>query len=269
MTTTISQTTAFRLSFGNILLFFIVIAQLLTFSTSAQNSLFQYFYVSHATTFPAASAVLQQPQISAEYDDYFCTKELMSKKLSYAFVKNQNGGLITLSHLGYSKYGILTLSAGYARYFGHRLSVSMSGDYILQHAEYYHVVQSFTIDISSILIMTSKTGLLIHLYNPIRMRYGFKGHDFIPIQFHSEYYYQIDSKLISYISCSKTFPGNLEMGIGLNCQPARKLYFNIFCSQIKICAGATIQWNHFFFESSANWNYKLGISTQIHLHYLL
>jgi len=241
---------------------------LLTFPASAQNPLIQYFYVSQAPTFPAAGALFEQSLLSAEFHNDFCLKELIYKSLSYDFVKNRNCGFLVLDHFGYSKYGNFSLSAGYARCFGHKLSISLAGDYLVQHAEHYPSLHSFTIDISGILLINNNAGILISLYNPIRMHYGVVGQSIIPMQFNIESYYQIDSKLISYMLCKKTLPGNLEIGGGLNCYPTKHLYVNIFCSQIKIGAGAATQWKHFILGTSANWNYKLGISTQSHLNYL-
>lgn len=236
--------------------------------SQTQTDAYQYHLLESRKSFSAANVLLNTSALSFDFRNDYCLKELMYKQLTFNYLKNKNCGFVTLSHFGYSKYGLLSATAGYARTFSNQLSISMSGNYIAQHAEHYACIHSFTIDLSGIIQINNRIGLLVDIYNPIRMKYGITGKTIIPLQFHIQSYYLINPKTLLYLNCLKELPGQAEFGTGLCSQSLKHLYINGYCSSLRLSAGVDIVWKNLLIGTSVRWYYKLGISTLFNFHYL-
>lgn len=249
--------------------FCILCSVLLLFSksTMAQASLRDILLSQLSTKHSATQATFGHTLLSAHFDDHFCTKEMMTKQLNFSIAKEGNCFLLSAEHFGYSHYGELKVGAGYGRRFGNRFSLALIGYYILNHAEGYSNIHSFTIGISSHCQITQKADIALSIDNPIHMRYGIVGEEPIPMRFALTFSLQTGERLITNIYGEKRLPGALDLGIETFYRPLPSLTLSGVCSLTKIGIGMHIPCKKIMFTIQCDWHYKTGITPQGTLYY--
>lgn len=240
-----------------------------TLAASAQIGLEDYYHYHLSSKYPAARAFIERPVIDIGFRDDFCTKEIMTKHIGFSYFRNSDILLADLSHCGYSKYGVLKMGLGYSRLFSKKLSIALCGIYLLNHAEHYENLHSFTIDFSACYRISSKFSLSIDLYNPIRMRYGITGNDIIPMSFALQATYHPSNKLLGYLYCTKHLPGELDIGLGLYYQPIKQCIIQGDCSIQKCGLCIHIPWKRLLFCIRADWYYRISLSTEGNIYFTI
>lgn len=241
---------------------------LLAMNTHAQGALRDLQLAQLSIEHPASQATLGHTLLSAHFADYFCTKEMMTKQLNFSFAKEDNCLLLSAEHFGYSHYGELKVGTGYGRCFGNKFSFALMGYYLLNHAEGYANIHSFTVGISTHCLITQKADMALSIDNPIHMRYGIVGEEPIPMRFALTFSLQTGDKLITSIYGEKYLPGAFELGIKMYYRPLPVLLLSGVCSTSKAGIGIHIPCKQLIFSIHCDWYYKTGITPQGSIYYL-
>lgn len=236
------------------------------FISPAQSSVETYYLGCVAVETPAANAMLPVGCLRLAFKNDFCLKELMYKEFGFVWTRHRNSCHLHLSHFGFSKFGRLSLQAGYARMFGPRLSIGMSLWYLLQHAGGYAAIHSLSIDLSALFFITQKFGLSVFMFNPVAFKYGITGKCIIPMRFRIEVFHKLHPRLIISGLTEKDFPGGLEMGTALYYQPVGILFLHGICTQRKCGLGILCRWRRMSAGVRVLADYRLGLSIQCELN---
>jgi len=192
----------------------------------------------------------------------------MYKSLNCHLTKGENDFILFVSHDGYTHFGELRAGAGYARRFGHKLSISLQGIYLAQHAEHYRSQHSLTVDMSGVYEITSHWGLAIRLFNPIQMRYGITGTEVIPMEFSLQVHHRWDEKLLAYLLLQKRVPGDFDVDLGLYYKPSKYLLLSGNCSLRHLGIGVCIPWRHLIISIQSAWHFRISFSNAASAYYL-
>ena len=217
---------------------------------------------------PAYAPFAEQSLASFTFRNDFCVPELMYKSLEIHFLHEGNVFHLRTSHDGYARFGEIRVDAGYGRRFGHRLSISLTGTYIAQHAEHYRSRHSFTIELSAYCQISPQWGLAVGLFNPIRMRYGITGQEVIPMGFSLEILHRRDEKLLFFLQAKKELPGGFDAGGGLCYRPSKHLILNGHCSLRHLGIGVCVPWRRLLIGIQSEWHYRISFSNEVATHYL-
>lgn len=218
--------------------------------------------------FPAARCMLHSPYLSTSIHNDFCIKEMMFKELEFDFIHGQDALLASASHYGYSGFGELAVHLGYGRRFGNKVAVALRGVYLLNHATHYAPRHSFTVDFSAYCQISRTIGLAVCLYNPIRMKYGIKGDEIIPMVFTLQAAYQPSEKLLFALYGEKKLPGTLDAGLEMYYHPLPNLMVSGTAALTHCGIGVFVPWKQIIFSIEADWYYKVSVSPQYSLDYL-
>ncbi len=144
----------------------------------------------------AASVFLERSVLRASFENRYFIKELMNEELDAVFRFQQNAFLLSVNHLGCSRYGEMSLSAGYARGFGKHIAIGLRAYYLFSHAMEYPSVHSFTFDASIYAHIGKSFGLGFSVYNPARLRYGVTGTVCLPVRLHFDFDYLVGRNVL-------------------------------------------------------------------------
>lgn len=197
----------------------------------------------------------------------FLLKELMNVQLTGQLVVRDNVLCMQMSHNGYSKYGNLTTSIAYARQFGKKVAVGLRFYYLYQHVEQYEPTHSVTFDISLFAFVTKKLSFGFEVYNPARLKYGFRGTNLIPMKFTVQAQYKYSDKLLFMIDLYKRLPGEFDVSLGAYYHPLNYFYLAFDVSLMYADIGVMLRCGHFYFTIDLKYNYRLGFSPEVGLVY--
>lgn len=231
-------------------------------SGSAQVALQDILYTNAMQGFPAARCMLATSYAHAEFRNDYALKELMFGKVEFDFIHQQDALLASASHYGYSGFGELNVSIGYGRRFGGKVCVALQAVYLMNHAEHYPTRHSFTVDFSAYCQISRTLGLVVDLFNPIRMKYGVIGEEVIPMIFALQVNYKLNDKLCFTLYGQKKLPGTLELGANIFCQPHKNIILLCDASITHCGIGLIIPWRLLAFNIKADWYYRVSVSTQ-------
>lgn len=227
---------------------------------AAQNEIAALYYSLTHYDIPAYRLYSAHSELSTCIKNDFFAKELMRKSLCLAFYKDKNLFSIDIEHYGHTSYGKLSIDLGYGRMFGYKLSVILQTIYIMQHAEHYTCRHSFTIDLSCSYQITSKVGIAVNIFNPIKMRYGVTGKDVIPLCFSLQAHFHNNEKILFYAIISQYLPGELDIGVGLCYHPISQIIFEGGCGLRQCGIGIHIPYRTFRFGIQSEWYYQNSLS---------
>lgn len=231
-------------------------------------TLSQYHFCHRTHDIPAYAPFTEQSAVGFMFRNDFCVPELMYKSLELHLLHEGNVFHLRTSHDGYARFGEIRVDAGYGRCFGHRLSISLTGTYIAQHAEHYRSRHSLTIELSAYCQISPQWGLAVGLFNPIRMRYGITGQEVIPMGFSLEILHRRDEKLLFFLQAKKELPGSFDAGGGLCYRPSKHLILNGHCSLRHLGIGVCVPWRRLLIGIQSEWHYRISFSNEVATHYL-
>jgi hypothetical protein len=205
--------------------------------------------------------------VSLSVRNEFLLKELMEKKIDFAYRQQNNLFVCRIEHFGYEKFGEMKLSTAYGRLFAGRFAVAMQFHYLLRHAYEYPTEHSFTFDLSFQAKIKETFGFGVEIYNPAGLKYEVIKGDVIPRFFSINLHHKISSRILLWSKIEKYFPGNFDVILGTDCHISlitlsgaislSRLQFNILFS-----------WRSFHFDLQTQYHYQLGFSPALRLHYL-
>ena len=207
--------------------------------------------------------------VSLGFENGYLQKELMDK--SALFYLCHKGNLVSaqLSHSGFSKMGELTASVGYGRRFGSRFVAAMRLFYIYSYARHYEPIHSFTVDMSLAVSITDKLLLAVSAYNPIRMKYGITGSEYIPVEVHLNAAYALSNRVLLSLAMQKNFPGPFRVtaSCGVTLSKVIALSFSCCLPQPSVSLSCFLHWRRFSLEMASAYHFPLGLSPQCRLSY--
>jgi len=232
---------------------FFIIAQ------TEQITVSDYFLFHNRKQNFSVQAFLPRGSVSIYSQNQFLLKELCTATVSGNYNIKGNAVALNISHFGYSKYGILTVSSGYSRVFAKRVSFGLQMHYLMHHAGEYPKVHSFTFDLSLYGKITPKIGIGASAYNPANLKYGLTRKEKIPMLYTLMLNYIINDKVLLALTASKQLPGFFDIS-GTVCFRDKFYGFMTDVSLKRVGLGFSFWWKRFQFDVGGDFDYRLGFS---------
>jgi len=229
------------------------------FAQTEQITVSDYFLFHSRKQNFSVQAFLSGGNVSIYSQNQFLLQELCTANISGNYNVKRNAVALSVTHFGYSKYGILTISSGYARAFAKRVSFGLQVHYLMHHAGEYPKVHSFTFDFSLYGQITPKIGIGASAYNPANLKYGLSGKEKIPMLYSLMFNYKINDKVLLALAGSKQLPGFFDIS-GTVCFRDKFYGFMTDVSLKKVGVGFSFWWKRFQFDVGGDFDYRLGFS---------
>lgn len=226
------------------------------------------FLYSYAKDFSSILPFINQRFLQCQVENRFLVSEINQKTCLVHVPFKNNSFIVQLNHLGYSKFGILESSLGYARKFGRSVSFSLDFHYLLNHVTGYESRHSFTFRTSFWGKLNSTTSLGVSVYNPAHLKYGGLSEELIPVKFHIILIYSVNEKVVLIPEVTKTIPGNLNIGL-TTAITVNDFQISNSLSLKGIGMGFGFYYKQFLFHLDTKYDYRLGICPTVQLSYLL
>jgi len=234
-------------------------ASLFIFAQERSASIADYFFFHNRTQNFSIEAWIPYGNIALSSHNQFLLKELCTATISGGYNIKENAVALTVSHFGYSKYGILTLSSGYARVFAQRISFGLQVHYLLHHVESYPKKHSFTFDLSLYGRITQKVGLGVSAYNPANLKYGLRGKEKIPMLYTLMLDFKLSDKVLLAVAASKQLPGFFDIAATV-CFRDKFYGFITDLSLKKVDVRFSFWWGRLQFDVGGGFDYRVGFS---------
>lgn len=230
---------------------------------SAQERLGMEDYLRLKSEMVATKPFLSQTWVAGACGNDYLLKELMRARLDAVMRYDRHAFMFQLSHNGYSRYGELTTSVGYAVKFGGKVAVGMRYYYIYQHVDQYESQHSITFDVSMYAQLSKKMCFGFEVYNPARLKYSIRGPDIIPMRFTVLAHYLYSEKLSFAVQFLKYLPGRFDVSVACYYQMLHFFYLSFACSLYDVDCGVMLRYRRFYFTVDARYNYHLGFSPEV------
>jgi hypothetical protein len=230
-------------------------------------TVFDYFLRYKRDLIFSVQALLPRGNVSLFSQNQFLLKELCTATVSGNYYVKGNNVALSISHFGYSKYGIFAFSSGYARVFAKRVSFGLQVHYLLHHAETFPKMHSFTFDLSLYGQITQKIGIGASAYNPANLKYGITGTEKIPMLYSLMLNYKINDKVLLALAASKQIPGFFDI-TGTACFRDKFYGFITDVSLKKTGIQFSFWWKRLQFDLGGSFDYRLGFSPGVAVSYL-
>lgn len=231
------------------------------------NAILDYHHTLLSYSSLSGAAFLSRSSLIASFKNQFLLKELMEKKISFQYHYKENLFSAGVFHYGYSKYGEMVLSGGYARSFGGKFAFGMQFHYLMHHAYQYPLQHSFTFDLSFQALISDRVGFGVMIYNPARLKYGVTGDQTIPMVFQLNGFYKMSNHLLISLMLDKNLPGDFNASFGI-AYLIRNIVISAEFSLSHLSFRTKLAWRSFGFEIESQYHYRLGFSPALFLYYL-
>ena len=239
---------------------------LFIFAQETRISVADYYLFHKSDKNFSVQSFLSGGDVSFSSQNQFLLKELCTATVSGGYNIKGNRVAATVSHFGYSKYGIFTISGGYTRAFAKRVSFGLQVHYLLHHAEGYPKKSSFTFDLSLYGKLSQKIGLGVSAYNPANLKYGITGKEKIPMLYTLILDYKIHDKVLLAVAASKQLPGFFDIS-GIICFKDKFYGFLLDLSLKKVELKFSFWWKRLEFDVGGSFDYRLGFSPRVQITY--
>lgn len=196
-------------------------------------------------------------------NDYFL-KELTTAELEGTILFGKRHALTChLTHDGYSRYGVLNVSLGYALKMGGKFACGIQYHYMYHHVMNAGGMHSICFDISLCAQLGRKFFAAVEVYNPACLKYGIKGKDVIPLRFTIMMNYTYSEKLLFTVRLFKQLPGKFDVELGVFYRPKDFFYVSFALSLYEAGVGVMFRCRSVYFTTKISYNYNLGCSPQV------
>jgi hypothetical protein len=232
---------------------------LFIFAQKEPVSVSDYYFLNYREQNFSVLAWSQFSNVFLFSHNQFLLKELCTAKISGNYNIKENSVALSVSHFGYSKYGVFTISSGYTRTFAKRVSFGLQMHYLLHHVEDYPKKHSFIFDLSLYGRISQKVGMGISVYNPANLKYGMSGKEPIPMLYSLMLDYKLSDKVLLAVAASKQLPGFFDM-VGTICFRDKFYGFLIDASVRKVNTQFSFWWKKAQFDLGGSFDYRMGFS---------
>jgi len=236
------------------------------FAQEAQFLVSDYFLFYNQDKNFSSRAWITHSNVLLSSQNQFLLKELCTTTLSGGYNIKENIVALSVSHFGYSKYGALTISSGYARVFAKRISFGLQTHYLLHHAENFPQKHSFTFDLSLYGQITQKVRVGVSAYNPANLKYGVVGKEKIPMHYVLILDYKLNDKILLAIATSKRLPGFFDI-VATICFREKFYGFITDLSLKEVNMQFSLSWKRLQFDVGGSFDYRLGFSPRMDVSY--
>ena len=221
-----------------------------------------YFLFYHQNKNFSVQAWIPHGNVFLSSHNQFLLKELCTTTVSGSYNIKGNAVALGTSHFGYAKYGMLTISSGYAKLFAKRISFGLQLHYLMHHAENFPKKHSFTFDLSLYGKISQKAGIGISAYNPANLKYGVEGKERIPMLYTLMLDYKISDKVLLAITASKQLPGFFDIAVSI-CFREKFYGFIMDLSLKKVDMQFSFWWGKWQFDAGGSFDYRVGFSPRV------
>ena len=162
---------------------------------------------SELTHFPALFPLYPHVRLQCGVENRFLIPELSTQRLLFHLPVSKNHFIFQLEHFGYSHFGSIESSLGYARQFGRSFSTSMQFHHLYYYVSGYENKQGVTFSLSFWLKLNSKMGMGVALYNPPRIPFLDLQREPMPVSFQWMMNYQVAQRVLLSAKVVKKIPG--------------------------------------------------------------
>lgn len=201
--------------------------------------------------------------VQAACGNDYMLKELMRMRCDAVLLWNRHAFIFHLAHNGYSKYGELTSSIGYALRFGGKVAVGLQFHYLFQHVANSEAQNSVTFDVSLFAQVARKLSFGFEVYNPARLKYGIHGRDVIPMRFKVLVLCAYSEKLSFTVHVLKYLPGRFDVSAACCYRPLDYFYLSLACSLYNANCGIMFRCRSLYFTVDSRYNYRLGFAIEV------
>lgn len=219
-------------------------------------------------SFPSLLPFVHLNFLQSGIENRFLLPEITTKQFMGHLNYKENSFVLQCDHFGYSKFGLLETSMGYARRFGKSIAFSVNFHHLFNHADKYDARHSFTFSVSFWGKIGPKHGIGISVYNPARLDYGGLSREPIPVRFHIVGTYKVNDKVMLIPEIYKEFPGYLNIKLG-SAIIHKDFKFTNSISLRGIGCGIGFLYSKFFFELDTQYDYQLGFCPKAMITYIL
>lgn len=232
------------------------------FHSVEQTFLFQQSFetpvIAHYTEFSSCGIQLR---------NNYHLEELTEKQIHLFQKWDDNGFLLRVNHLGYSRFGTLDLRMGYSRIWNKKITIGLDFVYLFQHATAYNNRNCITFSLSLFGKVNSKTGVGIQLFNPVQLHFWGDLNSTIPIKLQFLGYYLLHKSMILTFSVTKYAPGFVDFRF-TTLLHHQKLGVEYSLSLRSSSFGITYRFKRFQLHTHFQYHYQLGGSPGTSLNYL-
>ena len=211
----------------------------------------------------AAKPFLLYSLVAGTCGNDYLLKELTRARLDAVMRYDRHAFMLQLSHDGYSRYGELTTSVGYAVKLGGRVAIGLKYYYLYQHVEQYEAQHSITFDVSLYAQLSRKLFFGFEVYNPARLKYSIRGPDVIPMRFLLLAHFVYSEKLSFSVQLLKCLPGRFDVSLGCYYQPLHYFYLSFACSLYDAEVELMIRCKRLYFTVDTRYDYRLGFAPEV------
>lgn len=222
--------------------------------------LFDYYAYQHSETNLSAVVFATRSFAKCELQNSYLMKELTTATVASSLIYRQNLFSFHLSHFGFSLYGEMDLSLGYARAFGRKVSIATQFHYFWQHAQGQEGIHSLTFDVSLFMKLSAKMGCGFMVYNPAGLKYGIVSEIPLPIHLRFDFQYDIGKNILLYAAIDKELRKDWYVQLGALYR-IKVLYMGVQLQFPHIVCGLSgcIAWRRFLFGADFQYTHPLGI----------
>jgi hypothetical protein len=236
------------------------------FAQEERVSVSDYYLLHSRTQNFSLCAFLPCSNLALHSENQYLLSELCTASITGCYKNKENAVSASVSHFGYSKYGIMTISTGYARTFAHRVSFGLQLHYLMHHNEIFPNVHSFTFDLSLYGRISKQIGIGVSAYNPANLKYGITGMEKIPMYYILMLDYKINDKVLLAVAASKQLPGFFDITGTIGFKD--KIYgFITDFSLKKVGVEFSFWWKKVQFDVGGSFDYRLGFSPNVGINY--
>lgn len=214
---------------------------------------------SELTHFPALFPLYPHVRLQCGVENRFLVPELSTQRLLFHLPVSKNHFIFQLEHFGYSHFGSIESSLGYARQFGRSFSTSMQFHHLYYYVSGYENKQGVTFSLSFWLKLNSKMGMGVALYNPPRIPFLDLQREPMPVSFQWMMTYQVAQRVLLSAKVLKKIPGEIDFQLS-GWVTAKQFHFMQQISFQQLTLGFGLEYRRFLFLFNFQYHYRLGLS---------
>ena len=218
----------------------------------------------------AATAFVLKNQIGVYQQNRFLLAELNQTHLAFILQKEKRGSFSSsLGFMGYNSFYELSLSLGYARKFGEKISSGLKLNLhqiaIKENGSKHLISAQLGLKYTPI----NKIDLALVINNPIRQRITSNSKESLPSNISIACTYHPYEKLLLSLQFTKDlqYPMQASFGMAYHIHPILMLRLGAAVQPMLVSGGIGLQLNNLNIDISSTWDQKLLYSPQISLQY--
>jgi hypothetical protein len=265
------MTTSTRITFWILDILFPILLQAQNTSLSPDNNIasvdnIQLFQISgfNNSVFPFT----KNQFFGLRFQNHFLIKELTLKHLWGCLEWDNHYFPISISHFGYSQFGLFECKIGYTRSFNSKISFNFNFIYLYNHISEYKNRNGCTFEVSFWGKINSKIGCGFTIFNPALLDYIESKESLIPVKIYFSGWYKINEYFLIFANLEKNAPGNFDFLLTFLMQKNKRALETQFSFK-SLGVSYIFQFKSLVLKCNGNFHFQLGTSSELDLFYVL